>query len=126
MSWLIAFFLMALTAAATIAFWLQETGRNWTESTLIGAGMGVVFSDGFVSIAWHLFMRLFHGAPFHVGDRVEILTDPFQGKKAEVHRLCEGRTSVIVKLFDLDASPIQPYDWAQIRRLDNQTENLTR
>jgi hypothetical protein len=124
--WLIAFLIVALAVASTATALLQGAGIGWASSTIFGAVIGVIASYGLIFTAWHLYMRICRGAPFQVGDQVEVIDGPLQGKKAEVHKLCEGRCSVVAKLINhSDSSEIHVLDWIQIRRVDCQKDDTS-
>lgn len=71
-----------------------------TSVILMGAlGFFLSLPVAFVFLApiYHLRAK-FNGAPFHIGDRVQILSGPYQGRVVEVYDVWNERNQVRVDL----------------------------
>jgi hypothetical protein len=115
--WTIAFYGLALTIAVVVATHFRDEGMEWLPSLLFGAGAGAV-GVWFLSWSfWQATMRFTRGAPFHIGDHVEITSGEHQGAVGEVQEVVEGRYAVRVMLenqTNTESSSI--FNWGEIRR----------
>jgi len=100
------------------ALFLIDEGVNWVVSSFLGATVGVALTTIPCSVIWDVYVRIARGAPFRVGDLVEITDGPFSGQIGEVCKILEGTYTVAVRLLHAgDAAETHFFEWHQLRRI---------
>jgi hypothetical protein len=115
----IRFWITALIIGLGFGLLLQDQDKNWIVSILAGASAGVCISFLICRWTWLIYMRITRGAPFQVGDLVEIIEGPLEGEFGQVRKLCEGHPAVYVELKrDTKMGELHYFDWRQVRRIE--------
>mgnify|MGYP001773936088 CR=1 FL=1 len=113
------FLIVALLIGLWFAVLLLDQGTSFPIVILTAAVVTTAVWLAFTIWTWRIWMCLSRGAPFRVGDRVEITDGPFKGELGEVRKVCEGRCSVWIALERGSVScELYLYDWDQLRLSD--------
>jgi len=114
----LSFYSLALAITVTVTWQFYSKGADFLGSVLLGSCVGVLGGAILCQIGYLVIMRITRGAPFHVGDTVEITTGSYQGKIGEVENICDGRLCVGVSIEVEDGATIkETFDWDKIRKV---------
>lgn len=113
-----SFYGLAVVAAVFVAARFRDEGMGWVLSLLLGAGAGAVGVWFLSWFFWQATMRITRGAPFRIGDRVEITNGEHKGAVGNVQEVLEGRYAVRVMLENqADTESSLVFSWNELRRL---------
>jgi len=103
--------LIALIVAITMGTYLYLNGGNLLSSALAGSAVGVCSTSFSYYFIYRGYMKLRRGAPFRVGDKVQITSGEYIGLKGTVTktRYDAGAIPTIFVVINADPSTDAPH-----------------
>ncbi len=115
--WSIALWTAILAIGLTVGMNIYTKTNNLVIAALCAATGGFVYSYIPLFILMRFIMKL-NGAPFHIGDRVQILTGSHRGKIESVYEIWKDHKEVRLDLGQQAKNEVKDvFSFLQIRRI---------